>query len=160
MSSNMDRKQLLLKLNQAMKASSTEAILLHQAVADTLGLNITDHKCMDILVRFGPMTAGKLAEITGLTTGAITGVIDRLEKAGYAKRKPDPQDRRAIIIELVHNKELEEKFETIFRPLTKKMEKLVTQYTDEQLIFITEFITQAVQASHEETLRLSKLNKR
>lgn len=152
----MKRKQLLQALNQARREFSTAAIMLHKAVADTLGLNITDHKCMDFIARFGPMTAGKLAELTGLTTGAITGVIDRLEKAGYARRVPDPKDRRAIIIELMCNKNIEKKFEEIFRPLSQKMEKLVSEYTDKELTIVIDFISKAVQASYEETIRLRK----
>ncbi len=65
-----------------MRETSTVTILFHQAIADRLGMNVTDHKCAGILARSGPITAGELARRTGLTTGAITGVIDRLEQAG------------------------------------------------------------------------------
>src|SRR5438105_15388836 len=78
---------------------STHTVMLHAAVAERLGLNITDHKALDFACRGGgPVTAGELAELTGLTTGAITGVIDRLEKAGFARRERDPNDRRRIIL--------------------------------------------------------------
>jgi DNA-binding MarR family transcriptional regulator len=88
----MPLENLLQALNQVMRKSSTEAIMLHQAIADALGLNITDHKCLDIITRYGPLTAGKLTEWTGLTTSGITEVIDRLEKAGHVRRVPDPKD--------------------------------------------------------------------
>ena len=64
--------------------------MFHQAIADRLGLNVTDHKCIDLLLMKGPLTAGELAGMTGLTTGAITAVIDRLEKAGFVRREDDP----------------------------------------------------------------------
>src|SRR5438132_5236412 len=75
--------------------------MFHQTVADRLGLNPTDHKCVDLLLLKGPMTAGELADSTGLTTGAITGAVDRLEKAGYVHRQPDPGDRRRVIVRVV-----------------------------------------------------------
>ncbi len=69
-------------INDKLRETSTETIMFHQAVADVLGLHITDHKCLDIIYRYGAMPAGRLAELTGLTTGAVTGIIDRLEKSG------------------------------------------------------------------------------
>ena len=82
---------------------STGAIMFHQAIADRLGLHATDHKCADLIIRNGAMTSGRLAELTGLTTGAITGVVDRLEARGIARRATDPGDRRRVIVELVKN---------------------------------------------------------
>src|SRR5579863_9203972 len=92
------RSELIAALNDEFRQLTTVTILFHQAVADHLGMLVTDHKCADILLRAGPITAGELAERTGLTTGAITGVIDRLEKAGFARRAKDPNDRRRVII--------------------------------------------------------------
>ena len=77
-----DKAELVALLIQEMRETSTVTILFHQAIADRLGMNVTDHKCAGILSRSGPITAGELARRTGLTTGAITGVIDRLEQAG------------------------------------------------------------------------------
>src|SRR5262245_34840645 len=78
---------------------STRTILFHQAVADVLGVTPTDHKCLDFIAEADhPVTAGELATVTGLTTGAITGVIDRLEAAGLAVRERDPHDRRRVVV--------------------------------------------------------------
>ena len=93
------RSELVAAMSQEFRHLATATILFHQAIADRLGMHLTDHKCGDILVQTGPITAGELAERTGLTTGAITGVIDRLEKAGYVRRVKDPDDRRRVIIE-------------------------------------------------------------
>src|SRR4051794_1476360 len=71
-----------------------------QAVADALGVNRTDMRCLDVLEREGPVTAGRLAGSTGLTSGAITTVIDRLERGGFARRLRDPGDRRRVLVEL------------------------------------------------------------
>src|SRR5260221_13705710 len=73
---------------------STAAVLFNHAVAERLGLGPTDHKCLDLLRERGAMTGSELASITGLTTGAITGVVVRLELAGYLRREPDPHDGR------------------------------------------------------------------
>src|SRR5829696_9202870 len=77
---------------------STAAVLLHHAVAERLGLGPTDHKCLDVLRERGAMTGSALAAITGLTSGAITGVVARLERAGYLRREPDPHDRRKQVL--------------------------------------------------------------
>ena len=130
--SSMDRKEIIRNLEKTMSNTSTEAIFFHQAVADTLGLNITDHKCVNFISRNGPMTAGKLAELAGITTGAVTGVIDRLEKAGFVKRVKHPDDRRLILVELTKEKIAEEKLRTIFYPLSQKMQKVFENFTDDE----------------------------
>src|ERR1700704_1472642 len=93
-----ERSQMIEQLIGELKLSSSRGIIFHQTLADFLGLNITDHKCLGFLLDEGPQTAGRLAELTSLTTGAITGVIDRLEKAGYVKREKDLHDRRRVMI--------------------------------------------------------------
>src|SRR5919204_2273684 len=117
----MKRDEMIQAINDKLRETSTETIMFHQAVADVLGLHITDHKCLDIIYRYGAMPAGRLAELTGLTTGAVTGIIDRLEKAGYVRRANDPKDRRRTIIEPVRNKKLEKKIELIFMHLHERM---------------------------------------
>src|SRR5690349_23076125 len=78
---------------------SARTVLFHDAVASRIGLSATESKCLDIALRAnGPLTAGKLAEQTGLTTGAITGVLDRLERAGFIRREKDEADRRQVLI--------------------------------------------------------------
>ncbi|HEX2301109.1 MAG TPA: MarR family transcriptional regulator, partial [Pseudonocardiaceae bacterium] len=77
---------------------STATVLFHHAIAERLGLGPTDHKCLDLLVERGTLTGTELAAITGLTSGAITGVVARLERAGYLRREPDPQDGRRQLL--------------------------------------------------------------
>ena len=73
---------------------STAVVLFHHAVAERLGLGPTDHKCLDLLRERGAMAGSDLCAITGLTSGAITGVVARLERAGYLRREADPHDGR------------------------------------------------------------------
>ncbi len=78
---------------------SARTLMFHAAIADKVGLSATEHKVLDLLSRAGALTAGQLAELTGLDTGAITGLIDRLGKAGFVQREQDPSDRRKAMIQ-------------------------------------------------------------
>ena len=80
--SRRKRAALLAAFENEFRQMSTGAVMFHQAVADRFGLHATDHKCTDLIARHGPMSAGTLAALTGLTSGAITGVVDRLEAGG------------------------------------------------------------------------------
>jgi DNA-binding MarR family transcriptional regulator len=133
---------------------STETIMFHQNVADALGLHITDHKCLDLIRQYGAMPAGRLAELTGLTTGAITGIIDRLEKAGYVRRANDPKDRRRTIVEPTQNKKWERKIEAIFIPFHERMRKLLSSYSESELDFLLDVSTKTVELTHEESKKL------
>ncbi|MFE2750861.1 MarR family winged helix-turn-helix transcriptional regulator [Actinosynnema sp. NPDC059335] len=83
------------------RESSALTVLFHSRVAERMGLSATDEKCLDLALRSGgPITAGRIAELSGLSTGAVTGVIDRLERAGYVRRVRDPHDRRKVLVEV------------------------------------------------------------
>lgn len=76
-------------------------VLFHTRVAERMGVSVTDHKCLDIAMRAdGPLTAGRIARLSGLSTGAVTGVIDRLEKRGFVRRVRDPHDRRKVLVQV------------------------------------------------------------
>ena len=132
----MKREEIIQAINDKFTEMSTETILFHQAVADAVGLHITDHQCMHFIHRYGAMPAGRLAELTGLTTGAVTGIIDRLEIAGYVRRTNDPKDRRRTIVEPTSNKKLQRKLEMIFIPLHEKMHKLLVFIHGERAGFL------------------------
>ena len=92
------RAELAEQLTLAAQRNATDAVMMHQAVADKLGLHVTDLRCLNMLRLSGPATPGELAARTGLTTGAVTRMIDRLLKAGYVSRAHDEADRRRVII--------------------------------------------------------------
>jgi DNA-binding MarR family transcriptional regulator len=150
----MGREETIQNIVDKFREMSTEAVMFHQAFADEIGLYTTDHKCMDIIHRFGAMPAGRLGELTGLTTGAITGMIDRLEKAGYVRRTNDPKDRRKTIVEPVRNKKLERKIELIFMPLHERMHKVFSSYSDTELSFLLDAMTELIKQTREESKRL------
>jgi DNA-binding MarR family transcriptional regulator len=155
----MKREEIIQAINEKFREMSTETILFHQVVADILGLHITDHKCLDFIYRFGAMPAGRLAELTGLTTGAITGIIDRLEEAGYVRRTNDPKDRRRTIVEPTRNKKLEKKIEVLFIPLRDRVHKLLSSYSDSELAFLLDATTEMLEQTREESIKLRRLEK-
>jgi DNA-binding MarR family transcriptional regulator len=153
----MNKEETIQIIVNRFREMSTETVMFHQAVADELGLYITDHKCMDIIHRFGAMPAGRLGEMTGLTTGAITGMIDRLEKAGYVRRTNDPKDRRKTIVEPVRNKKLERKIEMIFTPLHERMHKFLSSYSESELTLLLDIMTKLIEQTREESKGLRNL---
>lgn len=150
----MAREELIRAIIDKYREMSTETIIFHQGVADVLGVHISDHKCLDLIYRFGAMPAGKLGEMTGLTTGAVTGMIDRLEEAGYVRRTNDPKDRRRTIVEPTRNRKLERKIELIFMPLHKRMHKLLSSYSDSELAFLLDATTAFIEQIREESKKL------
>ncbi len=150
---NLNRDHLLQSLDREMRRISAQSVMFSQAVAERLGLNPTDLECLGIIGETGALTAGQLAELTGLTTGAITGVIDRLERAGYAQREQDPSDRRRVIVQPVPGV-AEEKITPLFDSITKATSRLISRYTDRELATITEFATRMNELSLEETAKL------
>ncbi|MDQ3887922.1 MAG: MarR family transcriptional regulator [Thermoproteota archaeon] len=148
------REEVIQAIIEKRREMSTETIMFHQSVADVLGLHITDHKCLDLIRQYGAMPAGKIAELTGLTTGAVTGIIDRLEKAGYVRRANDPKDRRRTIVEPVRNKKWERKIEAIFIPFHERMHKLLSSYSDAELAFLLEVLTKSIEQTREESKKL------
>jgi DNA-binding MarR family transcriptional regulator len=111
-----------------------------------------DLKCAELLVRNGPMTAGQLAKATGLTTGAITGIVDRLEQAGWARRGADPGDRRRVIIH-PGPQENQKTTADLYASHAKTMDRLLSDYSDEQLNFLLEFIRRLTAINYEEAGR-------
>jgi DNA-binding MarR family transcriptional regulator len=144
---------LLAALNEEFRELSAATILFHQAVADRLGLNVTDHKCADILSRTGPITAGELARRTGLTTGAITGIIDRLESAGFVRRVRDPRDRRRVILEPMR-KQLEQQIAPLFASMAQAVAELTARYSLQELTVIRDWAARSLQMAREETRKL------
>lgn len=121
----------------AWRELNARTIFLHQAIADHLGLNLTDHKCLDLVLARGPMAAGRLAEDSGLTTGAITGVVDRLEKKGFVRRVADPYDRRKTMIEVVP--ESLGAIEQLFAGLAAKTAEISARYSAAERAAIDDF---------------------
>ncbi|HEY3231398.1 MAG TPA: MarR family transcriptional regulator [Roseiflexaceae bacterium] len=133
---------------------STATVLFHAAIADRLGVSATDVKCYSILRQTGPITAGELAERTGLTTGAITGVIDRLEQANLVCRVRDPNDRRRVVLELLNDPERERAINQLYEPMGRAIMELVTRYSAAERATILDFLSKATAVLEAETRHL------
>ena len=125
-------------IGRLMRRHSTAVVLFHHAVGERLGLGPTDHKCLDLLRGRGPMTGSALAGITGLTSGAITGVVARLERAGYLRRDPDPHDRRQQILSPVPERIRD--IHEVFGPIRTDMAAMLGAFDAHQLTAIAEFL--------------------
>jgi DNA-binding MarR family transcriptional regulator len=131
-----------------MQRSSDISTFFIQAVATKIGMNHTDLKVLSILSRQGPLSAGHIAELTGLTTGAITFMLDRLEKAGYAHRVRHPTDRRMVLIELIPEP-LQRATSKYFANMSQVTTDAVKNYTDEQLELVIDFLRKVNTAAEE-----------
>jgi DNA-binding MarR family transcriptional regulator len=147
------RATLLQELEEAMRRTSAQGVLFGQAVANVAGLSGSDLDCMDFLNLEGRMTAGRLAELTGLTTGAITGVVDRLEKAGFVRRERDEADRRKVFVVTVP--ENIARIGRLYVPMQEAMQKLWSTYSDAELQLLLRFAREGYKAALQatETLR-------
>ncbi|MBD3881606.1 MarR family transcriptional regulator [Phormidium tenue FACHB-886] len=134
---------------------STQTILFHAAIAERLGLNPTDHKALDLICREENMTAGRLAELTRLTTGAVTGIVDRLEKAGFVQRVRPQSDRRQVLIQLIP--ENVEKIHDLFESMSQAVMTLTEQYSDRDLAVIHDYLTRSIQTVQVETAKLQEV---
>jgi DNA-binding MarR family transcriptional regulator len=131
------RAALLQELEEAMRRSSAQGVLFGQTVANVAGISGSDLECLDFLNLEGRVTAGRLAEVTGLTTGAITGVVDRLEKAGLVRRERDQADRRKVFIVVVP--ETVARIGQFYVPMQQAMHKVWNGYSDEELRLLLRF---------------------
>jgi DNA-binding MarR family transcriptional regulator len=133
---------------------STATVLFHSAIAERLGLGATELKCYSIIRQAGPLTAGELSERVGLTTGAITGVVDRLEAAGLVRRDRDLNDRRRVVLALLDNPQRERALLALYEPLGRAITALVAGYSAAEQATIARFLGEASGVLEAETGRL------
>ncbi|MFD4869895.1 MarR family winged helix-turn-helix transcriptional regulator [Streptomyces sp. NPDC058412] len=118
-------------------------IVGQQEVAQRLGLNVTDLTCLGHILGAGdtPLAAGDLAELVDLTTGAVTGVLNRLERAGYARRRPDPADRRRVRV--VAEPEAAARVVAVYQPFYDRLGALFADYTPDEVAVIADWFERA-----------------
>ncbi|MEV6240553.1 MarR family transcriptional regulator [Lentzea sp. NPDC051838] len=122
-----------------MREQSALTVMFHTKVAEQMGLSATDEKCLDLAIRAdGPLTAGRIAELSGLSTGAVTGVIDRLERAGFVRRVRDPHDRRKVLVEVTPG-DLE-KFAAPFMKAQQSLVEVLDQFDADELQVIERYL--------------------
>jgi DNA-binding MarR family transcriptional regulator len=141
-------------LNLAGRELSSSSMFFHSLMAEQFGLTVTDWRAWDVVLRHGPLTAGELAQRTGLTPGAVTGLIDRLVELGAVERVRDTEDRRKVLVRASGRLEQQEEANQLFRPMVEATEKLYADYTEAQLKLVTEFMTRMAALLREQTAGL------
>jgi DNA-binding MarR family transcriptional regulator len=134
-----DKRVLFAQLLAEVRRAQAATARFDRAVADVAGLNLTDMGCLDILGQEGTLTAGQLAQRTGLSSGAMTTAIDRLESAGFARRRRDPSDRRRVVVELTDKVNSLNQYYDAHVALG---ERLYGEYTAEQMRLLLGFVRQ------------------
>jgi DNA-binding MarR family transcriptional regulator len=153
-SKKSNRRELLNKLWDLGRKMSTQTVFLHQAIAQSVGLNATDTKCIDLILR-GPddsVTAGWLSDMTGLTTGAITHILDRLERRQFIERVRDSHDRRKVFVRARP---------ASLQPLVPKYEAMgqaymsvVEQFNDKELRLVCDYLEKTSEVSQQELTKM------
>lgn len=139
----------------ASRQYSDASIFMHEAIARKAGLTGSDHKYLGLILQHKELTAGDLSKITGLTTGAVTGLIDRLEKKKLLKRQFTKDDRRKVII--VPNVENSMKLlQPLFKELHARTTKLVESFSEGEIQIIERYFTEATIIMKETTEKLNK----
>ncbi len=115
------------------------AVVFNQKVADHFGLHLTDMQCMSLLDLLGPVTPGKLAACTGLSTGGVTVMLDRLEKAGFVKREPNPNDRRSVLVRV--NPAKLRKVNALYSGINQQLEGFFSGIPETELQTVVKFLS-------------------
>jgi DNA-binding MarR family transcriptional regulator len=142
------------ELRRELRQFTGLAASFFRAVAARLALTVTDLQVMDILESTGPSTAGQLADLTGLSTGAVTGMLNRLEQAGFVQRGRDPNDGRKVIVQLASGTDEIHKIGAMLDSLGNAWDELASDYDDAQIAFLLAFLKRSNAMSRKEILRL------
>jgi DNA-binding MarR family transcriptional regulator len=142
--------------NSLHRELATAIVSFQDAVARRLGMTAAERKCAGLIAECGQTTPKWLAEKTGLTTGAITGIVDRLERAGYAKREPNPNDRRSVIVRALNAERLNRVTSPLFQSLTSAMTTLDARYTSKERALIQRHLQDTIAILRSEIAKVEK----
>src|SRR5262245_42235984 len=142
MSSSQLRDALIQRLTTQFRLVSANSVMFSQAVADQVGLHSSDQECLDFLILNGPSTAGQLAKITGLTTGAVTSMVDRVIKAGYVRRQHSEEDRRKVLV-FPNEEKIYKDIAPYSMPMGTALMTVCEAFSDDELAVVERFISQA-----------------
>ena len=135
---------------------SDAIVFFHEAISSHLGMSAAEWKCLGLLDQHGPSTAGRLADLSGFTTGAITGIVDRLQQAGYVRREPHPGDRRSVLIQPLQVNGFRERVAPIFQSLGRAMDVVTSHYNPTELAAIAAFFHETTDVLRSETAKLKQ----
>jgi DNA-binding MarR family transcriptional regulator len=132
---------------------STAVVMFHEAVGQRLGLSAADQRALALIGRESPLTAGRLAELTGLTPGAVTGLVDRLQGAGHVRRVPDPADRRRVLVSPVAGPPVDAE---AFAELGRDMAAVMATYDARERAVIADYVQKTIDVLERQTRRLTE----
>ena len=151
------RKDLIQRVGMDLGSElSTVSIFFHQSIAAKMGLNVTDTRCFEMMSRYPqgkPFTAGDLARATGLTTGAVTGILDRLEKARLVERFRDASDRRKVFVR--PRPEALQRVGHLYEGIAAASLKLAASYSTKELALIADYLEGTLQIIRDQAAKLS-----
>jgi DNA-binding MarR family transcriptional regulator len=148
------RDAVIERFAQLARELSQATVRYHEQVAEHVGLSATDHKCLDLAIQAErPLTAGQIAELSGLSTGAVTGVIDRLERAGFVRRVRDPHDRRKVLVEVSRGSLT--RYGNAYDGLWSALDSALGDYTEAELDVIERFVAAMVRSLRGEAEKLA-----
>lgn len=149
-----DRRELTEQLRLLSEVDATQTALFQQAAAAHYGLTVTDMKALSILLRDGPQTAGALGVALNLTSGAVTGVVNRLEQDGLVHRGQDDGDKRKVVVS-VDESALAER-ENVYLGIGTAFERLYADYSSEELRFLARHLAASIDITRAETAALRR----
>ncbi len=152
------RAELIGKLEREMRQFHGLGASFFRTASSKIGMTVTDMQVIEILDSNGAMTAGQLADLTGLTTGAITGMLNRLEESGLVQRERDPNDGRRVIVRLASGKDQMREINSIFDSIGKAWNDMASHYDDEQIAFLLEFLNDSNTIARKEIFRLREVS--
>lgn len=144
-----ERAELIAQLDMAGRSLSTVAVLFHSALSEKRGLSVTEEKALELLQRFGPLTAGELADKSGLAKASVTGLLDRLEAKGYARRVADESDRRRVRVEVDPRSLI--KLAPLFQDFVAGLHAMYAHYTDDEIRLVLRFLAEATEVQKRAT---------
>ncbi|CAN7616135.1 MarR family transcriptional regulator [Peribacillus frigoritolerans] len=151
-SDNRVNSALLESLTHRLQRYGMRSVLFQQNMAHKIGVSHTDLKSAEILNETGPITAGELSKITGLSTGSVTALINRLEKSGYVKRERDQLDGRKVMIMPIP--ERQEQIKSHYQSLSMATKELCSAYNEQELILINQFVEEITKIMDKENDKL------
>ena len=146
---------IISRIRKLSQQYSYASIQMHEAVGRKAGLSGTDHKYLGFLIEKGQMTAGELSNLTGLTTGAVTGLIDRFEKKKLVKRQFAEDDRRKVIIK-PNTKNIKTLLVPLYKEFRSRSEKLTASFSNKEIKIIETYFLKAIELMNETTNKLNK----
>lgn len=131
-----------------MRAVIADLVLFNHEVAEQLGVGASAGQFMTSLEQHGPLTPGELAQLSGLNSGTVTGVVDRLERAGYARRDRHPTDRRKVVVTLDQER-IDSEIGPLYASQSRRLDAVLDHYDADQLEIIADFLTRLARPDRE-----------